>query len=71
MMHWETTWAGHGIGMLVMLIIVLVPFWRITSKAGYSGFWSLLMLIPLANILFLYFLAFAHWPNARRELGDH
>ncbi len=66
MMQWETTWAGHGIGMLIMLVVVLLPFWRITTKAGYSGFWSLLMLIPLANIVFLYFLAFARWPNARR-----
>lgn len=66
MMHWETTWAGHGIGMLIMMIVVLLPFWRITRKAGYSGFWSLLMLLPGINLLFLYFLAFARWPNARR-----
>lgn len=66
MLHWETTWAGHGIGMLIMLVIVLLPFWRITKKAGYSGFWSLLMLLPGINLLFLYFLAFARWPNARR-----
>ena len=66
MMHWETTYEGHGIGMLIALVVILLPFWRITTKAGYSGFWSLLMLIPFANILFLYFLAFARWPNARR-----
>ncbi|TGG89973.1 hypothetical protein E4656_19745 [Natronospirillum operosum] len=66
MMSWETEWAGHGIGMLIMLVIVLLPFWRITKKAGFSGFWSLLMFVPLANILFLYYLAFARWPNARR-----
>ncbi|MCH8552299.1 MAG: hypothetical protein LAT62_10205 [Natronospirillum sp.] len=66
MMSWETEWAGHGIGMLIFMIIMLLPFWRITKKAGFSGFWSLLMFVPVANILFLYFLAFARWPNARR-----
>lgn len=64
-MQWYATWSGQGLGAMVFLIILLVPFWRITTRAGYSGFWSLLILIPLVNLLYLYFLAFARWPRYR------
>jgi len=52
--------------MLVWIILIVLPFWKITSKAGYSGWLSLLILIPLANIIFLYFLAFSKWPSLSR-----
>jgi hypothetical protein len=51
--------------MLIAAIIVVIPFWRIFSKAGYSGWLSILMIIPLVNIIMLYFLAFADWPILR------
>ena len=42
-------------------IIVLIPFWFIFKKAGFSPFLALLMLLPFAGIFVLYFLAFARW----------
>ncbi len=51
--------------MMVMALIVIVPFWRICRKAGFPGWLSVLILIPLVNIAFLYFLAFARWPSHR------
>jgi hypothetical protein len=57
-----------GFGFLVWLVIAVVavaPFWKICVKAGYSGWLSLLVLIPLANLVFLYFLAFSDWPSQR------
>lgn len=61
------------IGMLFALaiaaVLVVLPFWRIFSKAGYSGAMSLLMLVPLANIVMLFVLAFSEWP-AERELNQ-
>lgn len=56
----------HLIWMLVMAAIVVIPFWRICSKAGYPGWLSLLIVIPLVNLLFLYFLAFSAWPSHRK-----
>lgn len=56
----------HAFGLLWMIllaVVVVIPFWRICSRAGYPGVISLLILIPLANLAFLYFLAFADWPN--------
>lgn len=56
---------GFGpIGGLLMLAILVVPFWRISQKAGNSGWLGLLIVVPFANLIFLYFLAFADWPKA-------
>ena len=42
-------------------IVVLIPYWFIFKKAGFSPFLALLMFIPLINLVMLYFLAFARW----------
>ncbi|MFV8836679.1 hypothetical protein [Aquisalimonas sp.] len=55
----------HLVWMLIVAAIVVVPFWRICRKAGYPGGLSLLILIPLVNLVFLYFLAFSQWPAHR------
>ena len=63
---------GHGMGIglfqllfvLAYILVFMVPVWKIVSKAGYSGAWSLLALIPLLNIIMLWVFAFARWPNA-------
>jgi hypothetical protein len=47
-------------GVLVS-IIVLIPWWFIFKKAGFSPFLALLMFLPLINIAMLYFLALARW----------
>ena len=53
------------IGFVIILIlsaISIVPFFRIFQRTGRSGWWALLMLIPIVNIAVLYVLAFALWP---------
>jgi Zn-dependent protease with chaperone function len=42
-------------------ILVLIPYWFIFKKAGFSPFLALLMFIPLINIVMLYVLAFSRW----------
>jgi len=60
-----------GIGpaeLLVVLLgmaVVVLPFWKILSKAGYAGALALLMLVPVVNVLVPFFLAFAEWPIER------
>jgi len=46
---------------MVISILVLIPFWFIFKKAGFSPFLSLLIFLPIINIIMLYFLAFAKW----------
>src|SRR5438552_19035006 len=47
---------------LVAIIFAVVIYWRIFSKAGYSGALGILMLIPIVNIIMLCILAFGQWP---------
>ncbi len=53
-----------GIFIVVALVILIVPFWFICKKAGFSPWLSLLNLIPLGNLILLYVLAFAEWKVA-------
>lgn len=69
MMMTEGMIVVHLVWMLVMAAVVVIPFWRICSKAGYPGWLSLLILIPLVNLVFLYVLAFSEWPSFRRGGG--
>lgn len=62
---------GSGAGllwMILMAVVFIIPIWRICQKAGYPGILSLLILIPLVNVAFFYFLAFARWPIERKTL---
>jgi hypothetical protein len=47
---------------LVAIIFSVIIYWRIFSKAGYSGAMGLLMFVPIANIVVLCILAFGEWP---------
>jgi hypothetical protein len=68
MMHFGT-WTWHPTMMLLVAALAIVPAWRICSKAGYPGWLALLFLLPIANLVLLYFLAFAEWPLERRAAG--
>jgi hypothetical protein len=54
--------------LVIMLIALaatvfgIIIYWKIFSKAGYSGAMSLLMLVPIANIIVICMLAFGNWP---------
>ena len=53
----------------IMLVLTVLPFWMICTKAGFPGWYSLAMLFPLLNIILLFFLAFADWPALRQLRG--
>lgn len=67
-----------GTGAVVAIVVFAFAFWllfviayvKIISKAGYSGWWILVMLIPLVNVIMLLVFAFKEWPIQRevREL---
>jgi hypothetical protein len=60
----------HGLGIywLIVAVIAVVPFWRICKRVGHSPWLSLLILLPLANLVFIYYLAFSEWPSARKPV---
>ncbi|HEU5227847.1 MAG TPA: hypothetical protein VFU49_08555 [Ktedonobacteraceae bacterium] len=54
-----------GLIGLASIVFSIIIFWKIFSKAGYSGALSLLMLVPIANLIMLCVLAFGEWPIYR------
>jgi hypothetical protein len=46
---------------VIMLPILVIPYWKIFSKAGFSAWLSLLILFPLVNLIVLYIVAFSEW----------
>jgi hypothetical protein len=43
----------------VVIIATIVPFWKIFDKLGFNRWLSLLMVVPLANVIVSYYVAFA------------
>ena len=60
----------HNFGFLLIgALIAIVPFWRICARAGFSPWLSLLIAIPLVNVIFIYFLAFSDWPAQKAAIS--
>ena len=55
-------WVVWLLIFCAILILHIVCYWRVASKAGYPGILSLLMLVPLANFILLLYFAFTDWP---------
>ena len=66
--------AGACIGMLVWWIISiaiaaysLYCMWCIAKKAGYEPWYGLLMIVPILNVVLLYYFAFTEWPIEKQR----
>ena len=61
--------AGMGVGGLVIWLIfaaiIITPFWKIYSKAGFPTWLSLPMILPPVNLAPLYFVPFSLCPGRR------
>ena len=74
----EDTMAAVG-GVLIILAFILfwlaivalfiLIWWNILKKIGYHPALALLMLVPVANLALLLFLAFSEWP-IQKELSQ-
>jgi hypothetical protein len=49
--------------VLFFAIIFFIPYWQIFKKAGFAPALSLLMWVPLVNLILLYYVAFSDWKN--------
>ena len=61
---------GFGMPELVVVAVMAVAaviLGRIFSKAGYSGWLGLTMLVPILNVIVVCWFAFADWPALRRD----
>jgi uncharacterized membrane protein YhaH (DUF805 family) len=55
------------VSLILGVAIAVVPVVKILRKAGFNGWWSILYLIPLVNLVALYLFAFTEWPSERRR----
>ena len=60
----SSLWIMLGV-TLVSLVITIIAWWTIFSKAGYNGALSLLFFIPIANLIIFLVFAFGKWPILR------
>jgi hypothetical protein len=48
--------------LALVAAVVIWPFSRVFSRAGYSPWFGLVMVIPLVNLIALWMFAYAKWP---------
>jgi hypothetical protein len=51
---------------LFFLVIAIVAWVKIISKAGYSGWWVLIGIVPLVGAIMFLVFAFSKWPIQQR-----
>jgi hypothetical protein len=58
------------IGHLLLALILIIPTWRICTRAGFSGALSLFHLVPVIGwLIVMGVLAFSPWPNGEASPG--
>ncbi|MHA6915916.1 hypothetical protein ACQUJO_22700 [Ralstonia pseudosolanacearum] len=56
-------------GLLIALIVVGIPVRQVLLRTGFSQWWTLLVLLPLVNLIALWIFAFSTWPRQSSEPG--
>lgn len=65
-----TAWLATGVGLAVVAacyLVILVAYIRIIQKAGYSGWWVLVGLVPVLNLVMFLVFAYSRWPVLREN----
>jgi hypothetical protein len=45
----------------------LIALVRIIQKAGYSGWWVIILFVPIINIIAIWYFGFSRWPGADED----
>lgn len=56
---------------LLIFLFMLFTLWlgsKILEKAGYPKYFVLCLLIPILNIVMIWFFAFSKWPNLKADI---
>ncbi|GLK70288.1 MULTISPECIES: hypothetical protein [Xanthobacteraceae] len=57
--------AWHWIAFVLFVTLLLYPVGRILARIGFSPLWSIVALVPLANLVGLWIVALQEWPRDR------
>ena len=55
-------WFGAAIIIALTLVVLMWPAGRICRRVGFSPWLGTLIVVPIANIILLWFVALARWP---------
>lgn len=55
------------LGLLLVAAAIMIPAARIARRLGYPRWLAVLAVVPLANVLLLWLVAFAPWPEGSAE----
>jgi Na+/H+ antiporter NhaD/arsenite permease-like protein len=53
----------NPIALLILVVVLIPPVWKILKRLGLNPAWALLSIIPFANIIGLWLMAFGKWPK--------
>ena len=53
----------HWAIVVVILFLVCFPVARILRRLGFSGWWALVWIVPLVNLIALWVFAYRPWPR--------
>jgi hypothetical protein len=61
---------SYGVAEVVLIVLVIailsvvkvIPCWRILARAGFTPWLSILIILPLLDLILLYYVGFADWP---------
>ncbi|MBV9137388.1 MAG: hypothetical protein JO357_10035 [Hyphomicrobiales bacterium] len=59
--HWPIVLVYAGFYFLAVV--------RILNRVGFSGWWSLLALVPIGNVVALFIFSRAKWPQMEKAAG--
>ena len=56
--------------VLVWVVLVVVPVAMVLRRVGFSGWWSLLVVIAPLNLVALWIFALIDWPRLPKRAGE-
>ena len=66
-----STQALALVALLVYAVIIVLPCWRIIARTGLPGVLGVLAIVPVANLIMLWVLAFIDWPALKKAGSDN
>ena len=57
------------IGLLISAVVVAWPAGRVCKRVGFSPWLGILAMLPLFNVLLLWYVALSDWPSVPRAPG--
>lgn len=58
-----------GLMFILMIPVLILPYWKIFQKAGFAPALSILMVVPLVNLIVIYVVAFSDWKTIAGSSG--